>query len=84
MTEVSRYKSNESENFKMLVLSSRCLKFVKYHQTYRASNMLEGLQLSHKEIIFKTKENDKSRNTRNIRITVTRVHARICSYCVTI
>ena len=34
-----------------------------------------GLKLSHKEIIFKTKENDKSRKTRNIRISITRVHA---------
>ena len=33
-----------------------------------------GLKLSHKEIILETK-NDKSRKTRNIRISITRVHA---------
>ena len=41
---------------------------------YQQSN---GLKLSHKEIIFKTKENYKSRKTRNIRNAITRVHAQI-------
>ena len=68
----------------MFVSLGNYVKFVEYHQTYTTTNKLEGWQLSHKEIIFKTKENDKSRNTRNIRIWITRVHARIRSDCVTL